>query len=349
MSILAIDLGQSKSVYAFRNERGEERIGSFRTDRDAIRDVLTQLRPTRVVVEVCPLAASVCDVAAEFGIPTLVADTTQDAWQWRTVKRKTDRDDALKLLRLALLNQLNPVHIPSPAMRQWRALIRARETIVVAQTRCKIQIRALLQRADTRLKRGKSGWTQSSLDELRQAARRLPECQPTELWRGILELHLAQLELWQKQLSECDEKLAEWARQDARLRLAKSIPGVGVVAAATIVAVLDDARRFRNRRQVAAYAGLTPRRFQSGSIDRQGHISKRGSPLLRRVLNQAAWMIVRNESSQRDFYLRLSQGGRAGKRKRAIVAVMHKLLVVAWAILRDGQPWRSPAAAAPAA
>ena len=120
-----------------------------------------------------------------------------------------------------------------------------------------------------------------------------------------------------------------------------TIPGVGLIAAATIVAVLDDPHRFRTRRQVAAYAGLTPRRFQSGQMDRQGRISKRGSALLRRVLNQAAWMAIRHGPFYHDFYLRLSDGGRKGKRKRTIVAVMHKLVVTAWALLRDQRSYQS--------
>jgi transposase len=100
---------------------------------------------------------------------------------------------------------------------------------------------------------------------------------------------------------------------------------------------------------VASYAGLTPRRHQSGQIDHQGRISKRGNAMLRRVLNQAAWVAVRYEPLQRDFYLRLSGGGQKGKRKRAVVAVMHKLLVTAWAILRDERPYQRPPQSAAAA
>jgi transposase len=98
--------------------------------------------------------------------------------------------------------------------------------------------------------------------------------------------------------------------------------------------VLDQPQRFRTRRQVAAYAGLVPRRFQSGQMDRSGRITKRGSPLLRQVLNQAAWMAVRCNPELQAFFLRLG-GGQKKRRKQAIVAVMRKLLVIAWALLRD--------------
>lgn len=198
MSILAIDLGQSKSVFVFGGEQREERFGSFNTTSDAVRKILIKHKPTLVVVEICPLAAMVHDIAAELGIRALVADTTQDAWAWRNVKRKTDRDDALKLLRLAMVNQINPVYIPPPEMRQWRGLLKAREAAVVAQTRCKVRIRALLVTADRKLTRGKGGWTQAALDELRQWSRPLAECSPRELWRGALAIELERLELLDK-------------------------------------------------------------------------------------------------------------------------------------------------------
>jgi len=89
-----------------------------------------------------------------------------------------------------------------------------------------------------------------------------------------------------------------------------------------------------------AAAGLTPRRFQSGAMDRSGRISKRGSRLLRWALNQAAWAAVRSRPEWRALFLRLG-GGSKKRRKQAIVAVMRRLLVVAWAVLRDGTVYRS--------
>jgi transposase len=343
MLILAMDLGQSKSVFClFETRTAQFRFGSFNTRSDQVRKVLRQHSPHQVVVEVCPLAALVYDIAAELGMRTLVADTTQDAWAWRNVKRKTDRDDALKLARLAALGQLNPVHIPTPVVRQWRRLLTGRKAAVAEQTRCKLRIRSLLLAAEQKLPRGKCGWTQLSREALRELARPLAECASEELWRGLLCLELERLELLHKQVQCYNQKLEAWAAEDPRVRLVATIPGVGLVAAATVVAVLDRPGRFRSRRQVASYAGLTPRRYQSGQMDRQGRISKRGNTMLRHMLNQAAWAAVRYGAPYREFYLRVSDGGQKGKRKRAIVAVMHKLLVTAWAILRDQRPYRAP-------
>ena len=349
MNIVAIDLGQSKSVFCrFDTVTGDYRFGCLTTTAERLTTLLQRERPDQVVLEICPLAATVHDVATELGLEVIVADTTQDAWRWKNNKRKTDRDDALKLARLAALGQLNPVHIPSPTMRQRRRAVEHRQTLVAEVTRCKNRIRALLLPQGHRLPRGKNGWALKSVEQLCVLSKPLSACEPDELWRGLLQLELCRLESVLHLRRELDAKLDELARADARTRRLVTIPGVGPRTAEVIVAVLDDARRFRSRRQVAAYAGLTPRRYQSGQMDRQGRISKRGSPLLRQVLNQAAWVAVRCNPHLRGVFLRIS-AGRKGRRKQAIVAVMRRLLVIAWALLRDETCYRPRAVAASAA
>jgi transposase len=335
MKIVAIDLGQSKSVFCeFDTTTGEYGFSRLITTAERIHTLLQRERPDQVVVEICPLAATVHDVATELGLDVIVADTTQDAWRWKNNKRKTDRDDALKLARLGALGQLNPVHIPSPRMRQWRRAVEHRQTLVAEVTRCKNRIRSLLLPQGHRLPRGKSGWALKVVERLCTLAQPLSACGAEELWRGLLHVELRRLEALLRLRGELDAKLDELVRGDARTRRLVTIPGVGPRTAEVLVAVLDDARRFHSRRQVAAYAGLTPRRYQSGQIDRQGRISKRGSPLLRQVLNQAAWAAVRCNPHLRQVFLRIS-GRRKGRRKPAIVAVMRRLLVTAWALLRD--------------
>jgi transposase len=143
-----------------------------------------------------------------------------------------------------------------------------------------------------------------------------------------------------------DAQLNALARANREVARVDGLPGVGPRTAQVLVAVLDRPQRFASRRQVSAYAGLTPRRFQSGQMDRSGRISKRGSSLLRWALNQAAWC-VRVQPGVRAFFLRLG-GGTKKRRKQAIVAVMRKLLVVAWAVLRDGATYQARRLAAPA-
>ena len=99
--------------------------------------------------------------------------------------------------------------------------------------------------------------------------------------------------------------------------------------------------RFKKAKEVSAYSGLVPRQHQSGEMDRRGRISKRGPALLRKLLVECAWCMIRYNAWARSFYLRLTGGGQRRK-KQAIVALARKILVRSWAMLRDGQPWRDP-------
>jgi transposase len=341
MLIFAMDLGSSKSAFClFDTQTGVQRHGVCHTDAERIGRLLQRQRPALVVVEISPLAAMVHDLAHSLGVPVQVADTTQDAWRWRNVKRKTDRDDALKLARLAALGQINPVHIPDPLMRQWRALVSYRQTLVRERTALKNRIRQrVLVYAGQRIRTGKNGWTQATHAQLQALAQPLGQCSNAELWRGTLAIDLARLDFLAERLHEVEQRLDRLGRADARCQLVQTLPGVGPRVAEALVTTLDRAARFQNRRQVSAYAGLTPRRYQSGQMDRQGHISKRGSRLLRLMLNQGAWQAVVRDPYFHAMYERIRRGSKA-RAKTAIVAVMRHLLVIAWALLRDRQPYQ---------
>lgn len=353
MRILGLDLGQSKSAWeTLDTQTGEVASGQVRMDDEALRKLLERTGPDQLVIEIGPLAARVHDLAVAAGVRVLVADTTQDAWRWKNVKRKTDSDDAHKLVRLAALGQINPVHIPAPAVRERRHLLEYRQALVAEQTRCKNRIRATLLMRGLKLPGGKNGWSAAAREQLAAQTKPLPACEPEELWRGMLGTELEHLQQVEGLVATVTAQLDVLAKADPRVAQLRTIPGVGPRTAEVVVTVLDQPQRFANRRPVAAYGGLVPRRYQSGQMDRSGRISKRGSTLLRAVLNQAAWIAVRCNPELRAFFLRVG-GGHKKRRKQAIVAVMRKLLVIAWALLRDGtvyqarrlQPQRAKAAA----
>src|SRR6516225_8611098 len=125
------------------------------------------------------------------------------------------------------------------------------------------------------------------------------------------------------------------------------MPGLGPRTAETVAAHLHHPGRFHTGKQVSAYGGLVPRQYQSGDTDHKGRITRRGPALLRKLLVECAWVMLRYNPWARAVYARLSQG--KARKKQAIVALARKLLVRCWAMLRDGAPWRDPAPqAAPA-
>jgi transposase len=113
----------------------------------------------------------------------------------------------------------------------------------------------------------------------------------------------------------------------------QTIPGVGPIVAGTIVATLADVTRFPSAKHVGSYAGLVPTTHQSGATDRHGHITKRGARELRAMLCEAAQHAARPTHPLNAFYAPLC--ARHG-RKRAIIAIAHRLVRIAFALLRDG-------------
>lgn len=338
MKIVAMDLGKSNSVacvYEHSTGGATHRFETLASTPGTVAGLLERESPARVVIEIGPSAGWVCDLCRARNIPVQVANPNHEAWRWKNVKRKSDKDDALKLARLSAMDQISTVHVPAPAVREWRALERYRQSLVGRLTAVKNSIRALLTRRAIVWPRGAAGWGKGAMEELRKLS------EGEEAWRLTLREELAQHAAVEASLAAVEEKLDAIAEQDKRVALLRTIPGVGPRLAEVVAAVIDDPRRFKNGRQVGCYAGLTPRRYQSGTMDRQGKISGAGNGLLRSLLVEVSWLGRRWNGWMKGVYERALRGSPARK-KIAIVALARRLLVVCWAMLRDHKPWRDP-------
>lgn len=96
------------------------------------------------------------------------------------------------------------------------------------------------------------------------------------------------MEAIEEQLRTYNRLLNDRAKADDVCARLMSVPGVGPITALTFTATIEDPRRFARSEDVGAYAGLVPRRSQSGERDVSGHISKAGDPMLRKALYEAA-------------------------------------------------------------
>lgn len=347
-TILALDLGKYKSVAClYSGDPAQARFQTLTTDRAHLRQLFDQHHPDVVVIEACALAGWVHDLCTERGLTCLVANTASEAWKFKHTKRKTDRDDALRLAQLCALGQLPTVVIPPVQTRQWRALIAYRQALVGRRVTVQNRIRSFFVGQGLPAPRGARAWTVTGLQGMARHARPLPDCGADELWRGLLALALTEYRQVLELLDQAQARLDALAKASAEVRLLESIPGVGPRTAETVVAFLGDPQRFANGKQVSAYGGLVPRQYQSGACDRRGRITRRGPALLRKLLVECAWVMLRYNSWARAVYLRLSRG--KARKKQAIVALARKLLVRCWAMLRDRQPWRSDPQEEPAA
>lgn len=341
-TILAIDLGKSKSVCCKMDTASlNTEYFSLKTTPQIFHDVFAELDAPNTVVlfEIGAQAGWVADMLRCMGLAFKVANVNDPAWKWTSNPNKSDKRDAHRLAMMYHHGFFPEVYVPDKQVRQKRSLVAYRKKLSERCTQIKNNIRAIMTCQGITLPGGKTCWTQKYMACLHQQAKPFLDIDDAcQLWRGQLHTELQLLAAAQEQLTLIEAKLDALNKEHRAVQLAMTAQGVGPRTAEALVAVIDDPHRFKSGRHVCSYVGFTPRRFQSGDMDRTGRISKRGNGLLRALLIQAAWTAIRFPWA-REIYERVRRGNKKRK-KTAIVAVARHILVRCWAMLRDNQPWR---------
>ena len=140
------------------------------------------------------------------------------------------------------------------------------------------------------------------------------------------------------QIAELEEKITElYSHFDTYLT---TIPGIGVILEATILSEIGDISRFSSSAKLAAFAGIDPTVKQSGEFTAtHNHMSKRGSPYLRRALWQASTCAVIHDSALKSFFEKKRIEGKPYM--NAIGHVTRKMTNIIFAVLRDNKPYYS--------
>lgn len=251
--------------------------------------------------------------------------------------RKTDKIDARILAEFLAHDMIPEAWRPTPRVRSHRSLVRRRSKIQSRITSIKNTMRGILtrynaDRTDLFTKIGREATTK--LDLLEEEAWLLED-----LWEDLAQAT--------KRLEKIDERLRRFASQattkerEARAVLA-TMPGVGAVTSDVILAELGDWERFRCADAVASFAGLDPGVRESDGHRTNLKLTKAGSPLLRWIMIQLAHRVKRTTTRWKKTFEHLSR--RIGK-KKATCAIARRLLLVIYAMLRDGKAYHMPAAA----
>lgn len=259
-----------------------------------------------------------------------VSNPSKMTWIYRT-KKKNDRMDAKKQAILLAVNQIPKVHMPAREVREWRGMIGHRRKLVEGRTQCKNRIRAHFKSVGLKKPSGKSWWSKRNLAWMEGVA-----AVGNGPWHLRLEDLLQELAFREGQIERVTQRLDRIGEGDWRVRLLRTIEGVGARTAEAVVAYTDDIERFGRGKQYAAYFGLTPKLDESGSCRRLGHISKQGPSVVRWLLVEGCWRAIRRSPSLRAFYERVRHG-RADRKKIALVAVARKLAMIMYAMLKNGE------------
>jgi transposase len=280
------------------------------------------------------------------GITCWVMDPGSLQVDRRARRAKTDRLDAAMLLRALMAwcrgdrAACHMVQVPSVAREDARRTHRERQRLITERVQHVNRIKGLLATQGVHdylpLRRDR----RERLAELRTGdGRELPPCLRREIEREFLRLELV-LEQIVAVEAERDTAVAAPAAGDAdaaKVALLAKLGGIGTELATVLVREALY-RPFANRKEVAAYAGLTPSPFASGDRHREQGISKAGNPLLRKSMVELAWLWLRYQPGTA---LARWFTGRVGEirgriRKITAVALARKLLVALWRYVTTG-------------
>ncbi len=333
MEHIGIDVHKGESQICILTEEGELIEKRIRTDRDRFGVVLGKRPRARILIEASTESEWVARCLEGLGHEVIVADPNfAPMYASRTRKVKTDLRDARALLEACRLGAYRPAHRTSDAQRHVRGHLAVREALVRTRARYIALIRSLLRREGLRIRGGSSKTFLVRLQELEV---------PTSLSEEIAPV-VAMMTPLNDQVQDADKAIARITQGDDAVRRLCTVPGVGLVTAATFVATLDHAGRFAGAHQVEAYLGLVPREMSSGERQHKGRITKSGNGRARSLLVEAAWSILRYDKPEtatlRVWAERIA--ARRGK-SRAVVALARRLAGILYALMRDGTVYQS--------
>lgn len=274
---------------------------------------------TKVGFESGPLSTWHWHELGGLGLPVVCLDARQAKAALSLQINKTDANDAHGLAQIVRTGWYRPVDVKSIESHLVRTLLTSRSKLVEVRTKLSNQLRGVLKTFGLIVGKTSGGAFEKRVREL------------TTGHIGLESIMESLLSVWRctcEQIQVLDRQILAYARADEVCRRLMTAPGVGPVTALSYRAVIDDPSRFKKSSSVGAYLGLTPRRYQSGEVDRSGRISKCGDALMRGYLYEAATVILgrmRKWSSLKVWGAKLAR--RVGA-KKARVAIARKLAVI---------------------
>lgn len=254
-------------------------------------------------------------------------------------RNKTDKHDARGIAHLVRSGWVRSVHIKSDASYRLRYLLGQRSLLVRKRVDIENTIRQSLKVFGLRI----TGVNRHGFE-----ARAREIVAGDKMLAGLVEAMLRVRAVLVEQIAGLHKLVLACARDDELVRRFMEIPGVGPITALLFKATIDEPSRFRSAKDVGAYFGLTPKRWQSGeTIDRQGRISKMGDKDVRRSLFEAAHILLvayRGKCAIKTWGQKLLK---AKGHHKATVAVARRLAMVMWAMWRDGTFFETDPAAPP--
>ncbi len=337
---IGVDLHKDSLTLAVMDSQGSfvrvERISTRCIHK--IEEFFVEFKDSRVLVEAVGFYHWFWDLVKPL-VGELVLVNAIEIRKYSLGEAKTDYKDSRKLAEVSFNNEVNRnnslrVYVPDMTLRTLREATRHRHQLSRSLAHARVRFRRYL------LKNNMAGpklLNPASIQKWLESE----EYRLKDFHRFALRQLEDQIISLNRQLKDTDRLIDEIMDNNTRFKDAKariaSVCGIGDVIASTIIAEVGDFGRFPSGEQLASFAGLVPKVFQSADECRHGKVTKQGSGNLRWVLQEAAWCAIRHNLHVRGIFNRISR--RAGK-KKAACAIARKILVWLWGMERSKTEFR---------
>jgi len=258
------------------------------------------------------------------GINNIVSNPADIPTTDKERKQKNDSRDSRKIARALRNGELKAIHVPQGSTLEFRGLVRYRRTLVKEITRNKNRIKSILYfygiPIPAELDTASKYWSGRFTQWIRSIELE------TQYGKPVLDNILDTVELLRKKLLDVNRILRN-ARKEGEyaqtLQNLCTIPGIGLITAATFVSEIENISRFNNLNRLCSYVGLIPTTHSSGEKDINGKITPRSNKPLRSVIIEAAWMAIRSDTH---LALTFNDLKKRMKGNDAIIRIAKKLL-----------------------
>jgi transposase len=331
---VGLDVHSKQTFFHVQSDSGDSLAeGTFETQAVSIMQWAKDLelpQGTPIGLETGTQMHFVAHVLSGCGLKPIVIDAREVRVKARRVGQKCDRRDAFEIcdgLRRDIWT--NIVWVPPPEIVKLRKILSRRKHFVKVRTMQVNTVKFLmrshgLKTAGLQLKSARAWSRLLGRKDMYEFAEHAGY--HFEVWKLCTRV-IGQLEC------ELQQALSPFEQE---MDLLRTMPGVALIVGATFIATLGTPDRFSDSSHVASYLGLVPFTYDSGQSERHGHITKRGAPMGRAMLVEAAQGARRITNPFNPYYRKLCVT--RGKNK-ATVAVAHRMARILWRMWRDRQPF----------
>lgn len=334
---VGIDLGKRTYEMCIVDQKGKITRTGGKTDFAGIERLCEKLNgDDAVAIEACNLAFRMeRAIRKSVGCKVCIMNAGKLAVIYMST-RKTDKEDSLKLAKLLKNHDEDELPIVTPPSdEEWerRKLLSEYRSLKCQRTKEINKLHAIFEH---------NGYTQFARKDMSSENNRaniLPLLKDYE--KGEAERLVERLNLLERQIEQLLQKINAEVENDEKIQKAMTVPGIGPITALAYVAYVGDVKRFDNAHQVSNFIGFVPKVDNSCTICRSGHTTKKGNPLLRSLLVQAAWSSVKskNGGALRDKYKYMAETRCIGKGK-SIVTIARKLGELLYLLLKTDQEYK---------